>query len=93
MGLFLKDPGAEIDYAIDWAAGYLDGQTVFASSWLVAPVEPGGITLLTQATAPTRSVATLAGGIPGHVYRVTNRVTLSDGRRDERTLSLRVEQR
>jgi hypothetical protein len=36
---------------------------------------------------------TLAGGIPGHVYRISNFVTLSDARADERQLTVRVEQR
>jgi hypothetical protein len=36
---------------------------------------------------------TLAGGIAGHVYRVTNRVTMSDGQIDERSMTMRVEER
>ena len=93
VGTYLKDPSAEIDYSVDWAAGYLDGQTIFLSQWAVAPAEPGGVAVLTEAQSGGRTPATLTGGMPGRVYRVTNRVTLSDGRRDERTLTLRVEQR
>ncbi|WP_443028026.1 phage fiber-tail adaptor protein [Sphingopyxis sp. Root1497] len=40
-----------------------------------------------------RCAATLDGGEAGGVYRVTNRVTLSDGQIDERSLTLRVEER
>ncbi|MEE4350418.1 MAG: hypothetical protein V2J26_09335 [Pacificimonas sp.] len=42
---------------------------------------------------PERCAATLAGGLRGHVYRVTNRVTFTDGRTDERSLSIRVDDR
>lgn len=91
MGIFLKDPDALLDYSVDWAAGYLDGQTIAASDWAVEPA--GGVTVVSTVLAPTRTGATLSGGVPGNVYRVANRVTLSDGRRDERGLTLRCEQR
>ena len=93
MGLFLKDPRASVDYAIDWAAGYLDGQTIQASGWRVEPDEPQGLRVAATLSAPTRVGATLAGGIAGHLYRVSNTVTLSDGRVDERTLTLRADER
>jgi hypothetical protein len=93
LGIFLKDPVALIDYAVDWAEGYLVDQTIIASSWSVLPAEPGGITVASDIITATRTRATLAGGIPGHVYRITNRVTLSDTRSDERSLTIRVEQR
>ncbi len=93
MGMFLKDPAASIDYAIDWGAGYLAGQTVVTSAWSVAPDEAGGVHVGATVASPTRTGATLAGGTAGRVYRIANRVTLSDGRTDERSLVLRVEQR
>ncbi len=93
MAIFLKDPAASIDYAIDWAAGYLDGATIAGSDWTIAPADPGSVTVVATLTAPTRTGATLAGGLRGLVYRVTNRVTFSDGRSDERALVLRVEDR
>ena len=40
-----------------------------------------------------RSSARLSGGIVGRVYRLTNRVTLSDGQVDERSVTMRVEER
>ena len=93
MAIFLKDPAASIDYAIDWAAGYLEGQTIAASTWAVRPEDPGAVLVTAVSTAPTRTSATLAGGERGKLYRITNTVTLSDGRSDERTLDVRVEDR
>lgn len=93
MGFYLKDPGARIDYTVDWAAGYLAGDTIAASAWIVAPEEAGGIAVAGMTSEPARALATLEGGVPGHVYRVTNRVTLTSGRIEERTLSIRVDER
>lgn len=92
MSLHIKDPGARIDHAIDWSA-YLAGQSVIASLWEVSPVEAGGLLVEASAYEPQRSSARLSGGIVGHVYRLTNRVTLSDGQLDERSVTIRVEER
>ena len=93
MGFFLKRADAEIDYAVDWGAGYLDGETVAASDWRVDPEEADGLAVGATTTGPQRTAATLLSGREGAVYRVTNRVTLSDGRRDERSLTVRIEER
>ena len=93
MSLILKDPDARVDYAIDWGAHYLDGQTIAASQWSVHPDEDDGIAVDVSSHDLQRTAVTLTGGVPGHVYRVGNRVTLSDGRSDERSLTLRVEER
>lgn len=93
MSLMVKDPGARIDYAVDWGAAYLDGQAVSASSWAVEPDEAGGIAIAAHAFDAARASVTLSGGMIGRLYRVTNRVTLTDGQIDERSIALRVEQR
>lgn len=90
MRMFLKDPAARLDYAVDWSANYLSGGTIATSDWDVQP--PGVIVSATVATA-TRTGATIEGGVPGTVYRVANRITLSDGRTDERALVIRIEAR
>ncbi len=92
MSFYLKDPDSRVDYAIDWS-GYLDGQTVAASAWAVTPAEPGGVAVAQASFDLARTAATLEGGLAGHVYSVTNRVTLSDGQIDERSIALRVEER
>ena len=93
MTMIAKDPGTRIDYEFDWAAAYPDGQAVLVSDWIVAPDEAGGVTAPAAAHDLTRTTVTLAGGIAGRVYRVTNRVTLSDGQIDERSVTMRVEER
>lgn len=93
MSYQLKDPRARVDYQIDWGSSYLDGRTIAASQWTVSPDETGGIEVDEDSFDLQRTTVTVTGGVPGHLYRVGNRVTLSDGRSDERSLSLRVEQR
>lgn len=93
MTLYLKDPQGSLDYTIDWAAGYLSGQSVVTSLWSVLPAEADGLVVVATLHDGARTSATLEGGVAGHVYRVTNHVVLSDGRADERSLAIRVEQR
>ena len=92
MSYYLKDPASRVDYAIDWS-GYLDGQTVSASVWTVAPAEPQGVAVAEASFDLNRAAARIVGGIVGHVYQVSNRVTLSDGSAEERSIFLRVEER
>lgn len=93
MSYYLKDPDSRVDYAVDWGAYLAPGQTIALSDWTVAPNEAGGIAVDGASFTAAATAATLVGGLPGHVYSVANRVTLSDGRSDERSLTLRAEQR
>ena len=93
MAIFVKDPGATIDYAVAWSAGYLAGEQIAESVWSVAPDSSDGVSVLLSRIESGRTVATLTGGRAGLVSHVTNRVRLSDGRSDERTLVVRVEER
>lgn len=93
MTLVVKDPGTRIDFEFDWAAAYPGGPAVIASEWAVEPVEEGGVTVVGVTHDLMEVTVTLAGGIAGHVYRVTNRVTMSDGQIDERSMTMRVEER
>lgn len=93
MSFYLKDPHSRVDYAIDWGSYLAPGQTIVDSAWIVDPGESGGIAVDGDSFTASGAAATLTGGVAGHVYRVCNRVTLSDGRSDERSLTLRAEQR
>ena len=93
MTLMVKDPGTRIDFEIDWVAAYPDGQAVVASVWTATPGEAGGVAIVGSAHDLMQATVTLADGIAGHVYRVTNRVTMSDGQIDERSVVVRVEER
>jgi hypothetical protein len=92
MSFYLKDPQSRVDYGIDWT-GYLGPQTLTGSLWSVTPEEVGGIAIDASSFDLLRTAATLSGGLDGHVYTVSNLATFSDGRRDQRSICLRVEQR
>jgi hypothetical protein len=93
VAIFVKDPGAMIDYAVAWTAGYLSGEQITESVWAVAPEMADGLAVVAGRIDAGKTVVTLSGGRLGQVYRVSNRIRLSDGRSDERTLVIRVEER
>lgn len=93
MTLMLKDPGAALDYAVDWGAEYLNGDALIQSSWAVVPVEPAGLTIVASRFDASLAHVTAAGGVPGHLYQLTNSVTLQSGLTDSRSIVLRVEAR
>lgn len=93
MGYYLKDPQSRLDYHFDWASEYLGQQSLATSLWRVTPKEPGGLAIDESGHDSARSFAIITGGVAGHVYTLTNRVTLSNALVDERTITIRVEAR
>lgn len=93
MQVAIKDPGSRIEQLFDWNAAYLGGRMLVASSWTVEPDRTEGLQIVAERFDARASAATVAGGEAGAQYRLTNRVTLSDGQIDERSLLIRVEQR
>lgn len=93
MSFFLKDPDATLDWAVDWGAGYLGDRTIVDSRWHVAPAEVEGVVVAATMLDTTTTMVTLSGGKAGHVYRVGNMITLDDGQCDERSVTIRVDER
>lgn len=94
MSYVLKDPGAVLDYLIDWGAEYLGpGELLAASEWSVVPGETGGITVVGSDFDATTSTVKAGGGVAGHLYQLVNRITTGAGRVDERSIAIRVEDR
>ena len=94
MTLLLKDPGAVLDYAIDWGADYLaEDDRLTQSDWSVDPDEPAGVAIVSSDFEDRLSSVRAAGGTPGRIYRLTNSVMTQSGRTDERSIVLRVEKR
>lgn len=83
-----KDPGATLDYNLDWSA-WLNGDTITNVVWTV----PAGLTKTTQSVANGVTTVWLAGGTLGQRYTVTCRVTTALGRTDERSFQLFIVQR
>lgn len=93
MSLFIKDPQSRVEYVMDWGALHLGVHTITGSEWAIDPQHEGGLAVVDHRHDGRATTLTLEGGKGGMVYDVTNRVTLSNGEIDERSLSFRVEQR
>lgn len=88
MKLFKKDPAAILDYSIDWSL-WLNGDTIATSSWTV----PAGLTKQSDTNNTSSTTVWLSGGTLGQTYTVTNRITTANGRTDERSILIKVEDR
>lgn len=87
MKTFYKDPDAVKDYDVDWGAGWLvDDDTISASTWTV----PTGITKASDSHTDTRAKVWISGGTVGSSYVLTNRVTTTQGRTDDRSITIKI---
>ena len=86
---FSKDPGAVLDYTWDWSDWLATGDTI---DWaLITPAS--GIVLDSSTNTATTATAWLSGGTAGQAYDVVCKVVTVDGRTDERTIRIVVEER
>lgn len=88
---FIHDPQAVLDYRIDWSSWLQDGETISTSTWTVA----AGITEASPAASHDSTSATiwLSGGTVGSNYALTNHITTSASRQDDRTITVQVRER
>lgn len=84
-----KDPDAILDYPMDWSSWLETGETLVTSSWLV----DNGLTKDSENNTTTASVVWLSGGVAGQTYLVTNRITTSLGRQEDRSFRIKVQNR
>lgn len=93
-----KDPDAIRDYGIDWTAD-IGANTIVTSTWLLNDEDwpDTGATLSNEAQSikadGTGTIIRLGGGTLGESYKVTNRVVLSNGERDDKTEILKIKAR
>jgi hypothetical protein len=85
---FTKDPHAILDYTIDWTR-WLAGDTIATSEWLVA----AGLTKVADSKTVSSATVWLSGGTAGQSYTVTNRIVTNGGRTEDRSFTIRVEER
>lgn len=89
MMTFTKDPDAVLDYSIEWSK-WLAGDQIQTSAWSVS--DPG-LEAAGDSNTPTRATVWLSGGVAGQSYSVTNRITTSGGRTDDRSFVIQVQAR
>jgi len=88
MTTFTKDPIAVLDYSIEWSK-WLAGDQIQTSAWSVS--DPA-IQAANDSNTATRTTVWLSGGASGQPYTVSNRITTSGGRTDERSFVIQVVQ-
>lgn len=90
--VFVHDPNAVEDYTFDWRTEFLASSENIASSvWAVSPAGP-----VLSGSAFTNDTATIfmgAGAVAGEVYVLSNKITTNQGRTDERSITVRTEER
>jgi len=94
--LAVKDKDAVLDWGFDWndpdAVGgpWLEaGETLTTSQWIV-PDDPDGIVVDSDTHTDTTTTVWLSGGTVNTVYLVTNRITTTGGRTDDRSWEIKV---
>ena len=81
------DPDSVLDYAQDWSA-WLDTDTITASTWTA----PTGVTVDSDSFTDTISTVWLSGGTVGESYIITNHITTTAGRQDDRSIKIKVKE-
>jgi hypothetical protein len=89
VSVWIKDPDAVLDYAVDWSAWLTSAETIVSALVLA----DDGITVDSDSYDGGIHTIWLSGGEVGRNYRITSRITTSQGRVDDRTMLIRVRER
>lgn len=91
MAVLVKDPDAVLDYAMDWSDYLEAGEVIADSQWVTLPAD--GLPPSGASVDGAVAQVTLGGGVTRTVHVVTNRITTSLGRSDDRSLTIYVQER
>lgn len=88
---FTKDPAAVLDYRWDWSAWLAEGETITAATVTAS----AGLTVDSSAISGDGSAVTawISGGTATREYEITNHITTSAGRQDDRTIAIKCMER
>lgn len=88
---FEKDPSAVLDYQWDWSDWLSEEETINTAT----VTAPTGLTVDSSSItgAGTTVTAWLSGGTAGQTYQVVNHIVTSDGREDDRMITIVVKER
>jgi hypothetical protein len=85
----VKDPNAVLDYKFDWSAWLAVSETITSSTWTV----PAGITKQSDTHDTSSTTIWLTSGTAGITYMLVNEIVTNQGRTENRSLSLFLEDR
>ncbi len=87
-----KDPQAKLDYGFNWSPWLYPGDYVATSTWTISGPDSVLVNSKTWVTGSETGVW-LTGGTVGFRYLVTNHVVTFQGREDDRTIFVTVQQK
>lgn len=85
---FIADPEAVLDYSFDWTQWLAEGETI--TSYVVTVA--AGITSVIDSETDGVVTVWLTGGTNGTRYRIECLVNTSEGRTDERSFYVKVQE-
>ena len=85
----LKDPDAKLNYTLNWSKWLDTGDTISSATWLADTA----ITIHSSSNTTTAATVILSGGKLAKKYRITCRVTTSNGLIDDRSFWLQIRER
>lgn len=93
MTLRDKDPDAVLDYGFDWS-DFLGDDTIASSTWTLSAGNPDtDLEIDSNLHTDTLTTVWVSGGSLNKTYALTNHVTTSSGREDDRTLKIRIKEK
>jgi len=90
---YIKDPDAVLDYGFDWSDWLAVGETISASEWSITLAPDAILVIDSESETTTETLVWLSGGTEGQLYGLTNHITTSAGREDDRSLRVRIRER
>ena len=91
-----KDPDSIVDYGRKWVDWLSESDSIIASQWIIETTESPITLSIDSSGIDSNGDATfcwLSGGLVGMIYKLTNRITTNDGRTEDRTGILRVQEK
>jgi hypothetical protein len=86
---FIKDPNAVLDYKWDWTQWLPSGDTI---STALVTIADGDVAINSQSNTTTSVTAWISAGTVSTKAHLTARVVTAQGRTDDRTIELIVQQ-
>lgn len=86
MDSFNKDPEAVLDYQIDWTL-WLDSDTITASEWSSSNTN---IVIDSNSFTTLKTTVWLSGGVLSESGIITNHITTTSGREDDRSIKIKI---
>lgn len=88
---YSKDPDAVLDYTFDWSKWLVDGELISATE--IVTSAPGITIDSYQIISGNNVTVWISGGNVHEFYSVTVRIVTNQGRTDDRTFSIIVQER